>query len=81
MAFKIVKSPSFQAAVQKKHKGNLHPDVLNGVVWTLHRNPHLGIKASKNLWIIKVCLAPIVFTIYYAIDEAKKIVHLVDVKP
>ena len=78
MAYQVIHDASFKAAQAKVLSPKMDAHYLSGVTWTLEHDPHVGKKISPNVWIIKVVLAPIVVSIYYAINEAKKTVHLLD---
>ena len=79
MRYRVLRQASFDSAAQRIFHAPAHPG-LTGVEWVLERNPQQGRKASARVWIIKFLLAPVYFTIYYTIDDAKHIVHLIDLK-
>jgi len=78
MAYTVIRQPGFQAAIAALSR-NMHPNYMVGVTWTLEHDPHVGQKISANVWIIKVLWAPVVATIYYAINEPQNTVYLLDV--
>ena len=77
-AYQVTRGPGFSAALAKVSP-RLDPTYLRGVTWTLERDPHLGIRVTANVRIIKELWAPLVATIYYTIDETKHVVTLLDV--
>jgi hypothetical protein len=80
MAYRVLHQPEFRTALAKAFPRGINREYLRGLMWTLEHDPHQGKKASDHVRIIKLLLAPVVVTFYYTIDEAKHLVHLIDVK-
>ena len=78
MSYKVIHEPSFNAA-QAEISPKMDPLYLSDIKWALEHDPHaVGTKISNNVWLTKVVWAPIVASIYYAINETKQTVYLLD---
>lgn len=81
MFYRVVKRPEFSSSFARVIPSPT-PDedyFLSGAIWTLERDPHTGKEIQPDVWILKVLWAPIVATIYYAIDETSRVVYLLDI--
>lgn len=77
--YQVVASKAFRAKVCKALNIPKYPShYLEGVIWTLSRDPHCGKQASENVWVFKVIWPPIGVEFYYTVNDAKKKVHLLD---
>jgi hypothetical protein len=82
MPYRIIKQPEFSSSFARIMPGPV-PDeeyFLSGTYWTLERDPHIGREIQPDVWILKILWAPIVATIYYAIDERANVVYLLDIR-
>ena len=78
--YKVVARKNFRSALCNTLQIKNYPaSYMEGVEWTLARDPRAGPKLSSNVRVIQVIWAPIVVNIYYTINDAAKTVYLMDV--